>query len=229
MTVFKMNEITQVEANTQAYDGKGVAADVYATQAARKRTVNAGQVWTNSRSSHETKISSAGFMLQFCTAVGWPIPGTEDLDGTTCACTGMTKQVDSNHAHTCKASGRTSVHNTVRDGFARAIQLHGGAEARWHRTEVRGDNYFYPKGDNRGPDIAATVHGVPTYFDVTGLANMSATHQKHFRSVDKAVIQHKRTLGATTTPRSDARYVETPMDTRFAVKRNSLRCGTSGC
>ena len=46
-------------------------------------------------------------------------------------------------------------------------------------------------------------------------------HQKHFRSADKAVIQHKRTLGATTTPRSDARHVATPMDTRFDVKRNS--------
>ena len=80
----------------------------------------------------------------------------------------------------------TSVHNKVRDALARAIQLYGGTEARWHRTEVRSDNFFYPRGDKRGPDIPATVNGVATFFDVTGVATMSTTHQKHFRRADKA-------------------------------------------
>lgn len=57
----------------------------------------------------------------------------------------------------------------MRDAFARLIQEHGGAAARWNRTEVRGDNYYYPKGDKRGPDIGATVNGVPTFLDVTGV------------------------------------------------------------
>ena len=34
-------------------------------------SVNAGQVWANSRSSHDPKVPSTGFLLQFCTAVGW--------------------------------------------------------------------------------------------------------------------------------------------------------------
>ena len=154
-------------------------------------------------------------------------PGHGDLDGTICACTGMAQHVDGNHAHTCKVSGRISVHNKVRDALARAIQIHGGAQARWHRTEVRGDNLslYYPKGDKRGPDIAGTVNGVATFFGVTGVANMSTTHQQHFRRADKAVIQHKMTLGATTTPRSDARHVETPLDKRHDTKRNSGGAG----
>ena len=84
-----------------------------------------------------------------------------DLGGAKCTCTGVGKQVDGDHAHTCKISGRASAHNAVR-------QRYGGAATRWNRTEVRGGNYYCLKGDKRGPDIGATMHGVPTF--LTSLA-----------------------------------------------------------
>ena len=70
------------------------------------------------------------------------------------------------------------------------------------RTEVRGDNYYYPKGNKRGPDIGTTVNGVED-------------------TANNAVIQYKRSLGATTANHSDARNVETPLDKRYEVKLTS--------
>lgn len=154
MTVGAKNEAAQVEAHACAHSDLDLAGDIYAAQAARKQTVNAANVWTNSRSGHETKVSNAAFILQLSTLTGWPIPGAEDLHGTKCTCTGVEKQVDGDHAHICKISGRISVHNAVRDGFARLIQEHGGAAARWHRTEVRGDNYYYPRATNADRTLA---------------------------------------------------------------------------
>lgn len=67
MTVGAKNEAAQVEAHAYAHSDDDLAGDIYAAQASRKQTVHAANVWTNSRSSHETKVSNAAFILQMST------------------------------------------------------------------------------------------------------------------------------------------------------------------
>ena len=54
--------------------------------------------------------------------------------------------------------------------------------------------YDAPVSDNRGPDIALNLNDIPTYLDVTGLANMSpnlANQQAQFLRSQTAVYQFK--------------------------------------
>ena len=183
----------------------------------------ASRVFTNSRGLHDTKITGAGFTTQLSNFFGRAVPGSEDLPGAKCACRGTSTVVDQDHVFVCSASGRSSVHNNVRDVLAK-LTRNASPDVGFVRKEVRGDKYYYEAGDNRGPDIELRVGDRRVFIDVTGVAEMSAQHRRRFQGAQTTANHTKRSVvvGSDFVRNLKSRVQgKSPVDAAYDMKMKS--------
>jgi len=132
--------------------------------------------------------------------------------------------VDGDHCFVCSVTGRSKVHNHVRDVLSQLIARHASLNVVFGKKEVRGEKYFYDKDDNRGPDIEISVDGKRTFLDVTGIEDMAESNRKAFQNARTAENHTKRTVAASSAlPRSAALRApgRSPVEIRHAAKMAS--------
>lgn len=147
-------------------------------RAARLNVTQGSAVFTLPRSRYDTSLSGPAFLLALSDFAGLDIPGSADLHGHACYCTGINgTAANTDHLHTCGKHGRWHIYNRVRDVMARLISQRGNSNISFVQHEPRGTKLFPDLAKAIGPDAEYRIHGNRVLADFSGIADTAPNYR----------------------------------------------------
>ena len=193
-------------------------------RAARLNVTNGSAVFTLPRSRYDTSLTGPAFLLALSDFAGLDIPGTADLLGHTCYCTGTKgTAVTTDHLHTCGKHGRWHIHNRLRDAMRRLVSQRGNGNISFVQNEPRGAKLFPDLTKPIGPDAEYRINGQRVLVDFSGIADTAPNYRPLWiAKLCTHTTQLKLSLAEALTAHAkfDERASLNPVDIRDRTKHN---------